>query len=104
MFEKLKNEAQLIWRLLLDQRIELWKKGIPLLAILYVLSPFDLIPDFIIGLGQLDDLGILLGSLRLFRSLVPEYIIAEHQEVISGAVIEASHYEVIDDGDGKRKN
>ena len=30
-----------------------------ILAILYVLSPYDILPDFIIGWGWLDDLGIL---------------------------------------------
>lgn len=34
-------------------------KGILLLAILYLLSPFDLIPDWILGLGLLDDLAIV---------------------------------------------
>ena len=101
MFEKIKNEAELIWRLLLDYRVEWWKKAIPLLAIVYVLSPFDLIPDILIGLGQLDDLGVLLGSIKVFKSLIPQYIIAEHKEIISGAVIEARDYEVIDDGDGQ---
>ena len=100
MFEKLKNEAHLLWRLLLDRRVAWWKKGIPALALVYILSPLDIIPDVIIGLGQLDDLGILLGSLRLFKSLIPEYIITEHQEIISGAVIEVRDYEVIETGNG----
>ncbi|MCP4368916.1 MAG: J domain-containing protein [Deltaproteobacteria bacterium] len=30
-----------------------------ILALLYVLSPYDILPDFIIGWGWLDDLGIL---------------------------------------------
>ena len=52
-------------------------KGILLLAMLYLLSPFDLIPDWIIGLGLLDDLAIvslLVGwAIRLVGrlSLVP---------------------------------
>ena len=33
-------------------------------AILYIISPIDLIPDYIIGLGQIDDIAIL--SLSLF--------------------------------------
>jgi uncharacterized membrane protein YkvA (DUF1232 family) len=33
-------------------------------AILYIISPIDLIPDYIIGLGQIDDLAIL--SLALY--------------------------------------
>jgi uncharacterized membrane protein YkvA (DUF1232 family) len=34
-------------------------KGILVLAILYLLSPFDLVPDWIVGLGLLDDLVIV---------------------------------------------
>jgi uncharacterized membrane protein YkvA (DUF1232 family) len=34
-------------------------KAILLLAILYLLSPFDLVPDWILGLGLLDDLAIV---------------------------------------------
>ncbi|MBT8349656.1 MAG: DnaJ domain-containing protein [Deltaproteobacteria bacterium] len=30
-----------------------------ILAIIYVLSPYDILPDFIVGWGWLDDLGIL---------------------------------------------
>ena len=32
-----------------------------LLAILYALSPYDLIPDFLIGVGWIDDLIVLVG-------------------------------------------
>ncbi len=34
-------------------------KGILVVAILYLLSPFDLVPDWIVGLGLLDDLAIV---------------------------------------------
>ncbi len=48
-------------------------KGILLLAILYLLSPFDLVPDWIVGLGLLDDLvivSLLVGwAIRLVNRL-----------------------------------
>ena len=91
------KEVQLVWRLMWDRRVPLWMKGIPLFAVIYVLSPVDLIPDVIIGLGQLDDLGILIGSLRLFRSVLPEDILREHLEVIEGNVIEVRDYQVTDE-------
>ena len=34
-------------------------KGILILAILYLISPFDLVPDWIVGFGLLDDLAIV---------------------------------------------
>ena len=96
MMDRLVMEAKLIWRLLLDGRVSLWTKLIPAAAVLYVLSPVDFIPDVIIGLGQLDDLGILLGGLRLFKSMVPAYIVEEHQQMIEGTVVEARSYKIHD--------
>ena len=97
MFRYIIYEAQLIWRLMLDSRIPVWKKLIPLAALIYVFSPLDFIPDFLIGLGQLDDLGILIGGLQLFKSMVPEYILREHLEILEGQVIDVQDYHVLDD-------
>jgi uncharacterized membrane protein YkvA (DUF1232 family) len=96
MFDGIVNELRLVWRLMLDARIPIWKKLIPIAAVIYVISPLDLIPDVLIGIGQLDDLGILLGALRLFKSSIPEYILKEHREILAGNVIDVRDYEVID--------
>lgn len=48
------------WGRLLFRRDTPWKvKAILGLAILYLLSPFDLVPDWIAGFGLLDDLTIV---------------------------------------------
>ncbi len=39
----------------------------------YLLYPLDLIPDAIIGLGQLDDIGVFLASWKLIKSDVSDY-------------------------------
>lgn len=43
-----------------------------LLAIIYVLSPFDFIPDALLGLGQLDDAAVVIAVIfyaaRLLRT------------------------------------
>lgn len=41
---------------------------LPLLALLYALSPYDLFPDFIIGWGWIDDL-VILGLLWRYISI-----------------------------------
>ena len=42
-----------------------WKRVIiAVLAMLYVISPLDLIPDFIPVIGWLDDLGVLVWAAR----------------------------------------
>jgi len=58
MFKAVVNQVWLTWKLLLDRRVPFWMKALLALPLIYVLSPIDLIPDFIIGLGQLDDLGL----------------------------------------------
>lgn len=42
-----------------DPIVPLWRKSIALLAVAYVVFPFDAIPDVIPVLGWLDDLGVL---------------------------------------------
>ena len=42
-------------------------------AILYIISPIDLIPDYIIGLGQIDDIAILSLSLYFLERDLLKY-------------------------------
>lgn len=83
IFENLNNfwlRLQLTWRLLKDERVPLWTKAIPVLTFLYLFSPLDVLPDFLVVLGQLDDVVILVGGMELFERLVPEEIVAEHKQ------------------------
>ncbi|MFT3829678.1 MAG: DUF1232 domain-containing protein [Opitutaceae bacterium] len=49
------------------------------LAIAYLALPFDLVPDFIPVLGQLDDLLIVPLLVWLAVRLVPAAVLAEHR-------------------------
>jgi uncharacterized membrane protein YkvA (DUF1232 family) len=52
-------------------------KAILLAAILYLLSPFDLLPDWILGLGLIDDLAIvslLVGWAIYLVNRLPQFI------------------------------
>jgi uncharacterized membrane protein YkvA (DUF1232 family) len=75
--------ARLAIRLFREPRVPTLLKAVPLLALLYVLSPIDLVPDFIPGLGQLDDLGIILAALELFVRSCPDGAQAFHREAIA---------------------
>jgi uncharacterized membrane protein YkvA (DUF1232 family) len=101
MFKAVVNQVWLTWKLVLDNRVPLWMKALLIIPFLYVLSPIDLIPDFIIGLGQLDDLGIVLLGMRLFESLVPDHIVQEHRAAIGqrdvANTIEGKNYTVRSD-------
>lgn len=50
-----------LWPLMRDPKIPFWAKaGIPAIAAAYVISPVDIIPDFLLGVGQIDDIGVIL--------------------------------------------
>ncbi len=77
------DQVRLTWRLFRDERVaSRLKVAIPALATLYVLSPIDVIPDLLLGVGQIDDLGVIGLALVLMTRLVPRFandeIVAEH--------------------------
>lgn len=63
------EHLRLAWRLFRDGRVPAWTKAIPVLTLAYLIWPIDLLADPILGLGQLDDLAILVLGLQLFMSL-----------------------------------
>jgi uncharacterized membrane protein YkvA (DUF1232 family) len=65
--------------LLKDSRVPIWPKAIFALALIYLLSPVDLIPDFAVpGLGYVDDLLLLFLALRAFVRFCPLRLVEEH--------------------------
>lgn len=44
--------------------------------------PFDLIPDFIPIIGQLDDLILVPAMIMLAMKLVPQQLIEEHRDAL----------------------
>ncbi|MEJ5378386.1 MAG: YkvA family protein [bacterium] len=58
-------------------RIARWLLG---LALAYVLSPIDLIPDFIPVLGHLDDLIVVPALVVIAFWMVPQELYREHRE------------------------
>lgn len=88
------RQARLAWRLLLDRRVPLWTKLVPPAALAYVLFPLDLIPDVALGLGQLDDMAVLLIGVKLFIELAPPDVVREHLREL-GARIE--EWRVVDE-------
>lgn len=77
--QALLKDGRLVLRLLRDPRVPLYAKAVPGLALLYVLLPIDVVPDWIPVLGQLDDLAALLGAISLFFKLCPPDLLEEHE-------------------------
>jgi uncharacterized membrane protein YkvA (DUF1232 family) len=69
----LRGDARHLWRALRHPAAPTWLKLGTVLIVLYVLSPFDVIPDFLPGVGFLDDLVLVPLAIRwLLRRLPPE--------------------------------
>jgi uncharacterized membrane protein YkvA (DUF1232 family) len=55
------------------RRIPYWSIAAIVVALLYVLNPFDLIPDFIPVFGQIDDAAVVAACLLLVRQDLQKY-------------------------------
>ena len=78
------NSFRIAWRLMWDSRVPFSAKLVPILTILYILSPIDIVPDVLVGLGQLDDLAILLMGTQLFIAVSPKDIVERIRAEIEG--------------------
>ena len=77
LVRKLKVEIVPIYYSLFDKRTPILAKAIAVITVGYLLSPIDLIPDFIPILGLLDDLIIVPLLIKLTLKLIPQYIIED---------------------------
>ena len=80
--KKLKGEAQVLMLAYKDNRTPLIAKILIGITIGYLLSPIDLIPDFIPVLGLLDDLLIVPALIALSIKLIPETVLNDAREQI----------------------
>ncbi len=75
--KKLKQEIVPIYYALLDKRTSILAKIMAAVTVGYLLSPIDLIPDFIPLLGLLDDLLLVPVLIRLTIKLISKEIIQD---------------------------
>lgn len=83
MLTHLPSFVKLFSRLLKDPRVSFSPKLVLAGILAYVVVPTDLLPDFLIGVGQMDDLAVILGGLKLFLSLCPQEVVQEHLRAIA---------------------
>lgn len=77
------THGRLTLRLLREPRVPPLVKAVPILAVLYVVSPVDLVPDIIPILGQLDDLGVILLALETFLKWCPAPAVDFHRAAMA---------------------
>ena len=75
MMTGIMKQFRLVWALFTDGRVSLLTKAVIPMSLLYVISPIDFIPDVILGLGQLDDLGVILLGMALFVKMCPPELV-----------------------------
>lgn len=110
-WRELWQQIRLISRLIRDPEVPTYLKAIPFLGLIYLLSPFDFIADFAPGLGQLDDLTVLLAGSKLFLRFAPSNLVDKHRNEIRAQdgygptgdnakdtiIIDADHEMIMDD-------
>lgn len=74
----LPNFVILLKRLVTDPRVPRKSKLILGGTLLYLVSPIDIVPDFVPGLGQLDDVIIVLLALHSILNRVDDEVVVEH--------------------------
>lgn len=85
--QKLVKLARDAYRYVTDPRVPQKYKVMGLAALLYLINPFDLIPDFLPGVGYIDDLGALTAFVVAVGKVV-ETMRDAAKEVVSHTVAE----------------
>jgi uncharacterized membrane protein YkvA (DUF1232 family) len=75
---QLPSYLRLLGGLLVDRRVSLVDKALVAGAIAYIVSPLDLIPDFIPFLGQVDDVFLLMASLERLVANAGADVVYDH--------------------------
>ena len=96
-----------VWKLTFDKRVALPLRALVPLAVLYALSPLDLLPDNFGLLGRFDDLIVLGLAVLLLMKLAPKHVVNEHlgisqtldrpQEKDPSKVVDGSSHLIDDD-------
>lgn len=91
------NQLKLIFRLMGDSRVNIFAKLIPIGALIYLISPVDLLPGVAFPvIGALDDAAVLWLGSYVFTELCPPGVVAEHLKEIVGNINVNPQDEVVD--------
>ncbi|MGH2752058.1 MAG: YkvA family protein [Actinomycetota bacterium] len=70
--------VRLVYRLMKDPRVPARTKAMLVVVAGYIVSPIDVIPDFIPGVGRFDDLLVAAFALDQILNRVPEHVVIDH--------------------------
>ncbi|MFN3741135.1 MAG: DUF1232 domain-containing protein [Anaerolineales bacterium] len=87
---------KLVLRLMGDRRVNFFLKFLPLLALAYLLWPYDPVPLYIPVIGALDDAAVIWLGTSLFIELCPSEVVQEHLKHLTSNLELVEKGEVVD--------
>ena len=78
MLLSLTGLPRLLTRLMLDRRVPLGLKLLLPAALVYLISPIDVVRDAVPALGRIDDILVILISVGIFLGMAPKDVVSEH--------------------------
>ena len=83
----LRQKIGLLWSLYCDKRTPFTVKILPILAVLYGVSPIDFVPDFLPLLGQMDDIVMIVTLLLVAYNMIPKDLYRQERERVKATPI-----------------
>ena len=77
---RLISSIRLIWKLLTDSRVPFWIRIALPLALIYVISPIDFLPDFIPVMGRVDDIIAIVAGIMILLKLAPKKVVNQYKK------------------------
>lgn len=91
--------------MMVDKKVSIWKKILVVFGIAYIIMPIELLPDFFLPVGFLDDI-ILWGCILYYlRETLDEYWLGEKTKDFSKKYknsIDDVEFEIKDDDDERK--
>ncbi len=78
--------GKLLYRIARDPRVPRRNKMVAVALAAYGIMPVDIIPDWLPGIGQLDDIVLIALSLDTLLNRIPEEVLRDHWEGDSGTL------------------
>ena len=104
----MKRLPSLFLRLMLDKRVPFKLKILPIIAVVYLLLPWDFLPDLIPLIGWIDDIVVVIVSIGIFFVFGPLSILTRNieqnhnpdkEQPVNGEVVEGKYRIVEEDDD-----
>ena len=77
---RLISSIRLVWKLLTDSRVPFWIRIALPLALIYVISPIDILPEFIPVMGRVDDIIAVVAGIMILLKLAPKKVVNQHKK------------------------